>query len=103
MQTPNAPLTDACRQRARTARYRGVDQFEQLGHLLLFLLLLPEVCLDMAGKRLGVDHLFALRTSLFRIGALPATRVFATMKTHVLVEERTIEFLSAVRTWASQF
>ena len=113
MQTPLAPFTDACRhacrQQAWSARDRVVDQFEHLNSLpvgqtaLFFLLLLPRVCFDMPGERLGVDIFFALRTSLFRIGPLLAFRVAPTMKPRMFVKERAIELLLAVGTCASQF
>ena len=50
----------------------------------------------MAGERLGMDHLFALRTLPFRICPLLAIRILPTMETHVLVEESAIELLLTV-------
>ena len=50
-----------------------------------------------------MDHSLALRTLLFRIGPLLSIRVVPTMKPHVLVKERTIEFFLTVGTYASQF
>ena len=48
-----------------------------------------------------MHHFLALRTLLFRIGALLAIRIFPTMETHMLVKERTIELLLAVGAQAS--
>ena len=77
--------------------------FERYRNLRRLLFLLPRMCSDMTRETFGVHHPLALRTLLFRIGPLLAIRIFFTMKSHMLVKERTIEFHFAIRAQASVF